>query len=197
MKSNNTHKTKRIPVLWFSSIFACKLRETIISVLTGCSSQTLTEQSRCRERAACALISRWSGCTNDHRDSLKFVQEVARFVTSRFFGLKVTRGSEKTKSLNWQHSASLLLTSLSVWLQQHTHFQTYTHVQEYLDHGQSEGGDRPSLSLIGLDHDMSLMCVCCWTTGRLSELQRLFFPLERLWSHQCGLRFFLVASLRH
>ena len=23
------------------------------------------------------------------------------------------------------------------------------------------GGSRPSLSLIGLDHDMGLMCVCC------------------------------------
>ncbi len=33
-----------------------------------------------------------------------------------------------------------------------------THVQEYLDDGQTEGGVRPSLSLIGLDHDMSLTC---------------------------------------
>ncbi len=34
----------------------------------------------------CAVIcARRCGSTNDHRDSLKFVQEVARFVTSRFF----------------------------------------------------------------------------------------------------------------
>ncbi len=141
----------------------------------------LTERSLNRALAGKELRARWSraaAAIPDHRDSLKFVQEVARFVTSRFFGKKSLGGSKK--SLSWQHSASLLLTSLSVWLQQHTHFQTYTHVQEYLDHGQSEGGVQPSLSLIGLDHDMGLMCVCCWTTWRLSESQRLFFPLERL-----------------
>ncbi len=37
------------------------------------------------------------------------------------------------------------------------------------------GGVRPSPSLIGLDHDMSLERVCFWTTGRLSESLRLFF----------------------
>ncbi len=68
-----------------------------------------------------------------------------------------------------------LLTSLSVWLQQHTHFQMHTHVQEHLDHGQSEGGVRPSLSLIGLDHDMSLLCVCCRTTWRLSVAETFYF----------------------
>ncbi len=112
-----------------SAIFACKLREAIISILTeGCSSQTLPEQSRCRERAACALISRRCGSTNDHRDSLKFIQEVARFVTSRFFGKKSHWGVWKDKVTKLATlRASLLLTSLSVWLQQHTHFQTYTH----------------------------------------------------------------------
>ncbi len=34
-------------------------------------------------------------------------------------------------------------------------------------HHRQKFGVRPSLSLIGLDHDMSLMCVCCWSTGRL------------------------------
>ncbi len=78
----------------------------------GFSSQTLTEQSRCRERAACTLISRCRSNTNDHRDSLKFVQEVARFVT------------RSKKALNLAKLAtlctSLLLTSLSVWLQKYT-----------------------------------------------------------------------------
>ncbi len=70
-------------------------RSNIISVLAeqGCSSQTLTEQSRCRERAACALILRRCGNTNNQGDGdcLKFVQEVARFVrfvASRFLGKK-------------------------------------------------------------------------------------------------------------
>ncbi len=73
----------------------------------GSSSQTLTEQSRCRERGACVRILRCCSSTNDRRDSLKFVQEVARFVTSRFFGKKSLGGSEKLlslekKSLSWQ-----------------------------------------------------------------------------------------------
>ncbi len=87
MKSNNTQMISQDnSCAMISSIFTCKL-EAVISVLTerGCSSQTLTEQSRCRERAACTLILRRWSSTNDHRDSLKFVQEVARFVTSRFF----------------------------------------------------------------------------------------------------------------
>ncbi len=44
-------------------------------------------------------------------------------------------------------------------------------------HHRQKFGVRPSLSLIGLDHDMSLMCVCCWST----ESRILFFSfLERL-----------------
>ncbi len=59
------------------------------------------------------------------------------------------------------------------------------------------GGVRPSLSLIGLDHDMGLMCVCCWTTGRLSESRRPFFsPLERLVA-PVRPQIFLVAPLRN
>ncbi len=96
---------------------------------------------------------------------------------SNFFGRmgvwKGTKSSDKVAKLAILR-IYLLLPSLSVWLQQHTH-QTYTHIQEYLDHRQSEGGVRPSLSLIGLDHDMGLMCVCSWTTWRLSESWILFF----------------------
>ena len=58
------------------------------------------------------------------------------------------------------------------------------------------GGSCPSLSLIGLNHYMGLMCVCSWTKGRLSESRRLFFPSNG-WSHRWDLRFFLVAPLRN
>ncbi len=154
-----------------SSIFACKIREAIISLITERAAPLRRSLNRrCRERAACALISHRCGSnvTNNHRDSLKFVQEVARFVTSHFFW---KRGSEK--SVNWQHCVRIS-THLSVWLQHHTHFQTYTRT------GISgprpiRGGVPPFTICDCLDHNMGLMCVCCWTTWRLSESQRLYF----------------------
>ncbi len=104
----------------------------------------LTEQSRSRERAACTAISRHCGCTNDHRDSLKFVQEVARFVTSRFYWKKVARGvwkvaksSDKVAKLATLRASRLTSLCLTA---AHAFSNVYTHVQEYLDHGQSEGG---------------------------------------------------------
>ncbi len=100
------------------AIFACKLREAIISLLTErAAPQTLAEQSRWRERDARVLISRRCGDHTDTlRDSLKFVQEVARFVTSRFCEKKSLWGSKKALNLAKLATlhASLLLTSLSV-----------------------------------------------------------------------------------
>ncbi len=55
--------------------------------------------------------------------------------------------------------ASLLLTSFSLSDCSSTRdafVNAHTHIPEYLDHGQSGGGVHPSLSLIGLDHDISL-----------------------------------------
>ncbi len=150
MKSNNTQKIRQDnSCAVISFIFACKLREAIISLLNERAAPLRCSLNRAeKELRAC-----WSrAIANDHRDtlrnSLKFVQEVDRFVTSRFFGeKKVARGGVLKVAKLATLRASLLLTSLSVWLQQHTHFQKYTHVQEYLDHGleyldhgQSEGG---------------------------------------------------------
>ncbi len=64
---------------------------------------------------------------------------------------------------------------------QHMHFQTYTHEQEYLDHGQSEGGSALHY-LIGLDHDMGLMCVCCWTNRETFRVAEIFFLFSNGWS---------------
>ncbi len=116
----------------------------------------------------CALISRRCGRTNDHRDSLKFVQEVARFVTSRFFRKKVARGVwkvTKSESKSWQHCTHLYYSPLSLSDCSSTRIFTLTGI--FGPQPIRERGVRPSLSLIGLDPDMSLMCVCCWTTGRL------------------------------
>ncbi len=169
-----------------SAIFACKIREAIISLnWTACSSQMLTEQSRCRERATCALISHCCSSTNDHRDSLKFVQEVAIFVTSRFFG--------KKKSLGGLHCVHLYYSPLPVWLQQHTHFQTYTHVQEYLDHGQSEGV--PPFTISDWFRPRYGPNVCLLLNHRETFRVTETFFLSNGWSHQCNLRFFLVAPL--
>ncbi len=55
-----------------------------------------------------------------------------------FLKKKSLRGSKKALNLAKLATlrASLLLTAAAHVM----HFQTYTHVQEYLDHGQSEGG---------------------------------------------------------
>ncbi len=166
MKSNNTqHKTRQFLCCDFGYICMYTQRSNNICFnWTRCSSQMLTKQSRCRERAACALISRRCGDHTDTlRDLLKFVQEIARFVTSSFFGKKTKSLWGSKKALSWQHCTHLCYSPLSVWLQQHTHFHTYRNIWTTAN----QRGVRPSLSLIGLDHDMSLMCVCCWTTGRL------------------------------
>ncbi len=100
-------------------------------------------------------------------------------VTSRFFGKKVSRWSEKspnlvTKLLNWQH-AHLYFSTLSLYDCSSTRVFKRTHTYRNIWTTANQRGVRPSLSLIGSDQDMGLMCVCCWTTGRLSESQRLFF----------------------
>ncbi len=175
----------------------------------------------------CSLISRRCGSTNDHGDSLKFVQEVARFVTSRFLEKKSLGGSEKslnlaTKSLNWQHCAHLYYSPLSLTAAAHAFpKRTHTYRNIWTTANQRGGphftisdwfrpgvpklvpGASPTLHILhvsfmsltkerckmcsvgeapgtclgttGLDHNMGLMCVCCWTTGRFSESQRLFF----------------------
>ncbi len=180
----------------FSAIFACKRREAIISLLT--ESAAPLRCSLNRADAEKELISRRCGSANDHRDSIKFVQEVARFVTSCFFGKKVARvvwkvikSSDKVAKLATLR-ASLLLSSLCLTAAAHAFSNVHTR--------KGISGPRPirggSLSLIGLDHDMGLICVCCWTTGRLSESQRLFFFLKGC-SHRCDLRFFFVAPLRN
>ncbi len=80
MKSNNTqYKTRQKDnsCAVILAIFACKLREAIMSLLTerACSSQTLTEQSRCRERAACALISHRYQRSQRHCERLAKVED--------------------------------------------------------------------------------------------------------------------------
>ncbi len=165
-----------------SSVFACKIREAIISVLT--------ERSLNRALAGKELHARWSraaAAIPDHRDSLKFVQEVARFVTSRFFGKKSLGGLKSRLVGNTAHLyySPLSLSDCS---------STRTGISEPRP---IRGGVCPSLSLIGLDHDMSLMCVCCWTTGRLSESQRLFFPSRTAGRTSATSDLFLVAPLRN
>ncbi len=73
-----------------SAIFVCKLREAIISLLTEHAAPLRRSLNRAdAEKELCARLS----CTvaavpTISRDLQNFVQEVARFVTSRNGGLK-------------------------------------------------------------------------------------------------------------
>ncbi len=113
----------------------------------------LTEQSRCRVL--------YCGSTNDHRDSLTFVQEVARLVTKLLFWKK------KVNREIWKVAKS-------------SHKVAKLAILQY----------------IGLDHDMGLMYVCCWTTGRLSESQRLFL-FSNGWSHHWEIRSHVRSNSSH
>ncbi len=112
-----------------------------------------------------------------------------------FLGEKSRWGTGK--SLSWQHCGHLYYTPLSLTAAAAHAFSNIHTCSGISGPRPIRGGVCPSLFLIGLDHDMSLMCVCCLTTGRLSESQRLFFLFLNGWSHRCDLRFFLVAPLRN
>ncbi len=124
---------------------------------------------------------------------ISLVAFLEKKVTRRVW--KVTKSSNKVAKFATLR-ASLLLTSLSVWLQQHTDIFKRTHTYRNIWTTANQRGVRPSLSLIDLDHDMGLICVCCWTPGRLSESQRLFFSLI---AGRTGATadFFFVAPLRN
>ncbi len=79
----------------------------------------LLSDARWTEQMQKELRACWSrAIANDHRDtlrnSLKFVQEVDRFVTSRFFGEKKVAGGGSWKSLSWQHCEHLYYSPLSL-----------------------------------------------------------------------------------
>ncbi len=117
-------------------------------------------------------------------------------------------GGSVRRSLNRADSekelrASLLLTSLCLTAaahassNAHTHTHTHTHnVTGISGPRPIRGGVRPSLSLIGLDHDMRLTCL-------LSNSRETFWVADTFiffangWAHQCDQSFFLVAPLRN
>ncbi len=94
----------------------------------------------------CVLISRCCGSKNDHRDLLKFVQEVARFVTSRFLEKKLLGESENTKLLSWQHCAHLYYSPLSVCSSTRIFRRTHTRCTGISGPRPIRGGVHPSLS---------------------------------------------------
>ncbi len=136
-----------------SSIFACIFREAIISVLT--------ERAPLRRslNRADAEKARWSRAVAAITETLW----ETRFVTSCFFleNKKLLWGSTKVLNvakLATLHAFSTTHLFLSVWLQQHTwricqRAHTHTGISGPRP---IRGGVCPSLSLIGLDHDISL-----------------------------------------
>ncbi len=90
--------------------------------------------------------------------------------------------------LNWQHCTHLYYSPLSL---SDVHTPTGISGPRPI-----RGGVCPSPSLIGLDHDMGLICVCSWTTGRLSESQRPFLFLNG-WSHHWEIRSHVRSNWSH
>ncbi len=161
-----------------SAIFACKIREAIISVLAEWAAPLRCSLNRAdaeKELLICAAV-----LMRSHRDSLKFVQEVARFVTSRFFGKKVLWRSERalnlaTKSLNGQHCVHLYYSPLSLSdcsstriKRTHTYMNIWTTISDWF---------RPRYG----------PNVCLLLNHRVVET----FFFSNGWSHRCDLRFFL------
>ncbi len=97
MKSNNKQKIRQDnSCAVISAIFACIIREAIISVLTERAPLRRSLNRADAEKELRARSSRAAAAVPDHRDLLKFVQEVARFVTSRFFEKKESLGGLKS-----------------------------------------------------------------------------------------------------
>ncbi len=173
-----------------SAIFACKIREAIISVLAEWAAPLRCSLNRAD--AEKELRARWSRAVaavlmRSHKDLLKFVQEVARFVTSRFFVKKKSFWrSERalnlaTKSLNGQHCVHVYYSPLSLSdcsstriKCTHTYMNIWTTISDWF---------RPRYG----------PNVCLLLNHRVVET----FFFSNGWLHRCDLRFFLVAPLRN
>ncbi len=81
-------------------------------------------------------------------------------------------------SLSWQHCTHFYYSPLSLCLiaaAHVTHLSTRTHTYRNIWTTANQRGVRPSLSLIGLDHDISLTGVSFVEPHRVSESRILFF----------------------
>ncbi len=81
-------------------------------------------------------------------------------------------------SLSWQHCTHLYYSPLSLCLTAAahvTHLSTHTHTYRNIWTTANQRGVRPSLSLIGLDHDISLPGVSFVEPHRVSEFLDTFF----------------------
>ncbi len=130
--------------LWISAIFACKIREVIISVLTERAPLRRSLNSADAEKELRDLAS-WR---RSHRHSERLVKSLSKkSLDLSLVALKKKKKKKSlwgsTKALNWQHCAHLYYSPLSLSDCSSTRdafVNMHTHVQEYLDHGQSEGG---------------------------------------------------------
>ncbi len=127
------------------------------------------------------------------------IWKIAEFAwfCNKFSDRRIPGGTVR-RSLNRADSekelrASLLLTYLFLSLSAAAHASSNVHTRTGLS---GPRPIRPSLSQIGLDHDMSLACLLLNSRETFWVPETFFFFFSNDWTHQCDLRFFLIGTLK-
>ncbi len=168
-----------------SAIFACKLREAIISLLTERAGLLLSDAHWTEQMQSCVR-------TNRTKKSLD-LSLVA------FLEKKSLWGSKKTKSLSWQHCVHLYYSPLSLSDCSSTRMFKLTHTYRNIWNmvNQRRGGGVLPFTISDWIRPRYGPNVCLLLNHRETFRVAEIFYFSNGWSHQCDLSFFSVAPLRN
>ncbi len=184
-----------------SAIFACKLREAIISLLTERAAPL--RRSLNRADAEKELLTRWSRAVA----AIPTITETRQILSKKSLDLSLVAflkkkkplyGSEKalnlaTKSLNRQHCVHLY-SPLSLSDCSRTRIFKRTHMYRNIwTTGNQRGG--PLFTISDWFRPRYEPNVCLLLNHRETCCGDFFFLFSNHWSHRCALRFFLVTPL--